>query len=139
MTIQVDMAEVSRFLSCAVGTATFILLMVVLKHNIEFAKWKKEHRTALLRMYFEHSPNRCLTCKDIIDMAKEEVQEVVFVQWAHDFDDYARPNLTENGGIYFDLLGEGKSAVFKTEDYNRKFRCWLYKPTREEEQREPWG
>lgn len=85
----------------------------------------------------ERCPNRILEWQEVIAMAEAEKQEVVFVQWRDDYDDYARPNLTENGYIYFELLGEGKSAMFKAEDYNREFRCWPRMPTNEENGKAP--
>lgn len=127
-----------QFLLSATLSVGLVMLALGLKERLENAKWKKEHRTLWLRHYYETHPNQIMLCSDVIAMAKEGLQEVVYVEWRNDYDDYARPNLTKNGDIQFELIGEGKSAAFKAEDYNVKFRCWLRKPTQEEMEGTPW-
>lgn len=139
MTVSFTMKFVLRFLLSAILSIYFVLLMVHLKDRWEGAKYKKESRTLWLRHYYETYPNQIMAVRDIVFMAKEGLQEIVYVEWSDDYDDYARPRLTENGDIYFVLLGEGKSAVFKAEDYNQAFRCWLRKPTEAERRETPWA
>lgn len=140
MTIQFTMEFAVRFLLSAILLTSLALLILSFKRRLEDAKWKKENRTLWLRHYYETHPNQIMLYSDVIYMAKEGLQEVVYVEWRNDYDDYARPNLTENGDIQFELIGEGKSAVFKAEDYNVKFRCWLHRPTIEEIRKAPkWG
>lgn len=127
-----------QFLLSATLSVGLVMLALGLKERLENAKWKKEHRTLWLRHYYETHPNQIMLCSDVIAMAKEGLQEVVYVEWRNDYDDYARPNLTKNGDIQFELIGEGKSAAFKAEDYNVKFRCWLRKPTEAERRETPW-
>ena len=135
--ISFTMEFVVQFLLSATLSVGLAMLALGLKERLENAKWKKEHRTLWLRHYYETHPNQIMLCSDVIAMAKEGLQEVVFVEWSNDYDDYARPRLTENGDIYFELLGEGKSAVFKAEDYSKAFRCWLHRPTDEEIRKAP--
>ena len=137
MTIQFTMEFAIQFLLSAILSVSIVMLTFGLKERLEDAKWKKEHRTLWLRHYYETHPNQIMLYSDVNAMAKEGLQEVVFVEWCDDYDDYARPRLTENGDIYFDLLGEGESAVFKAEDYNKAFRCWLHRPTDEEIRKAP--
>lgn len=132
MTVSFTMMFVLRFLLSAILLINFVLLMVHLKDRWEGEKYKKESRTLWLRHYYETHPNQIMQCSDVVFMAKEGSQEIVYVEWSDDYDDYARPRLTGNGDIYFELLGEGKSAVFKAEDYNKAFRCWLHRPTDDE-------
>lgn len=138
MTVSFTMKFVLRFLLSAILLINFVLLMVCLKDRWEGAKYKKESRTLWLRHYYETHPNQIMQCSDVIAMTKEGLQEVVYVEWRNDYDDYARPNLTKNGDIQFELIGEEKSAAFKAEDYNVKFRCWLRKPTEAERRETPW-
>ena len=138
MTVSFTMKFVLRFLLSAILSINFVLLIIRLKDRWEGAKYKKESRTLWLRHYYETYPNQIMQCSDVVFMAKEGLQEIVYVEWSDDYDDYARPMLTENGDIYFVLLGEGKSAVFKAEDYNKAFRCWLRKPTEAERRETPW-
>ena len=136
--ISFTMEFVVQFLLSATLSVGLVMLALGLKERLENAKWKKEHRTLWLRHYYETHPNQIMLCSDVIAMAKEGLQEVVYVEWRNDYDDYARPNLTKNGDIQFELIGEGKSAAFKAEDYNVKFRCWLHKPTESERRETPW-
>ena len=103
--ISFTMEFVVQFLLSATLSVGLVMLALGLKERLENAKWKKEHRTLWLRHYYETHPNQIMLCSDVIAMAKEGLQEVVFVEWSDDYDDYARPNLTENGDIYFELLG----------------------------------
>lgn len=139
MTVSFTMKFAVRFLLSAILLTILTLLILSFKRRLEDTKWKKENRTLWLRHYYEMHPNQIMLYSDVIYMAKEGLQEVVYVEWSDDYDDYARPMLTENGDIYFVLLGEGKSAVFKAEDYNKAFRCWLRKPTAEEMEETPWN
>ena len=139
MMIQFTMDFVVRFLLSAILLTILTLLILSFKRRLEDTKWKKENRTLWLRHYYEMHPNQIMLYSDVIYMAKEGLQEVVYVEWRNDYDDYARPNLTKNGDIQFELIGEGKSAAFKAEDYNVKFRCWLRKPTEAERRETPWA
>lgn len=136
--ISFTMEFVVQFLLSAILSVGLVMLALGLKERLEDAKWKKEHRTLWLRHYYETHPNQIMQCSDVVFMAKEGEQEIVYVEWSNDYDDYARPILTENGDIYFELLGEGKSAVFKAEDYSKAFRCWLHRPTDAERRETPW-
>ena len=136
--IQFTMEFAVRFLLSAILLTILTLLILSFKRRLEDTKWKKESRTLWLRHYYETYPNQIMQYSDVVFMAKEGLQEIVYVEWSDDYDDYARPMLTENGDIYFVLLGEGKSAVFKAEDYNKAFRCWLRKPTEAERREIPW-
>ena len=92
--ISFTMEFVVQFLLSATLSVGLVMLALGLKERLENAKWKKEHRTLWLRHYYETHPNQIMLCSDVIAMAKEGLQEVVFVEWSDDYDYYARPNLT---------------------------------------------
>lgn len=139
MTIQVDMAEVSRFLACSIATVVFFRLLLTLKQKTDLAKWSKEQRTLTLRYRLGLCPNRVLDYQEIVGLLNTEMQEIVYLEWRDYYYGYASPSLTKIDSIYFALLGQGNTPIMNEVNYNRTFRCWLHRPIKEETEKTPWA